>query len=84
MGKIGEYINDMKFLPGNEMPRVGDKIKILSVDEGDRPDPYASVMVGKIFVVKGFDSRNIWLEGCGLSLLPDADRYEIVERVDVN
>jgi len=75
----------IKLHPDNELPRVGDKVKVLSIDETTGPDPQACKMIGHIYTVKFIDDAgNIWLDGSGISLLPDVDRYEIVDRVDVN
>ena len=59
--------------------KVGDKVKIIRMDDAGGKDRQASRMNGVIGVIDYIDSAGqVHLEGHGLALIPGLDEYEII------
>lgn len=60
--------------------KKGDKIRIIRMDDNNGTDVQARKMDGRVVTVKFIDDRGqIHLEESGLALIPDLDKYELLE-----
>ena len=59
--------------------KIGDKIRIIRMDDSNGKDLQARKMDGKVVTVKFIDDMGqIHLEESGLALIPDVDEYVLL------
>ena len=59
--------------------KIGDKIRIIRMDDSNGKDIQARKMDGKVVTVKFIDDMGqIHLEESGLALIPDVDEYVLL------
>lgn len=59
--------------------KIGDKIKIIRMDDSNGKDIQARKMDGKVVTVKFIDDMGqIHLEESGLALIPGIDKYVVL------
>ena len=57
----------------NEPVKIGDRVRIIFM-QGEPDYTYKEGVVDHID-----DAGHIWLDTCGISILPDADIYEVLK-----
>lgn len=61
------------------MIKIGDKIRIIRMDDSGGLDWVAAEMSGKVVTVRCIDDAGqIHLEETGLALIPEVDKYEVL------
>ena len=59
--------------------KIGDKIRIIRMDDSNGKDLQARLMAGRIVTVKFIDDLGqIHLEESGLALIPGIDEFELL------
>ena len=60
--------------------KIGDKIRIIRMDDSNGKDHQARMMAGRVVIVKFIDDLGqIHLEESGLALIPGVDAYVRLE-----
>ena len=60
--------------------KIGDKIRIIRMDDSNGKDLQARKMAGKVVTVKFIDDMGqIHLEESGLALIPEVDDYVLLD-----
>lgn len=60
--------------------KVGDKIRVIRMDDSNGNDVHSHRMNGVIGVIEHiYDLGQLHLEGYGLSVIPGIDEFEILE-----
>lgn len=60
--------------------KVGDKIRVIRMDDSNGKDPYVHRMNGVVGVISHIDDMGqIHLEGYGLSIIPEVDEFEVIQ-----
>ena len=59
--------------------KVGDKIRVIRMDDSNGTDPAVHRMNGVVGVISHIDGMGqIHLEGYGLAIIPEVDEVEVV------
>ena len=70
-----------EFKKDNMKPKVGDKIRIIRMDDNNGKDIAAQKMNGVIATINHIDSiGQLHLQGYGLAVIPDIDEFEIISK----
>ena len=60
--------------------KVGDKIRVIRMDDSNGKDPWVHRMDGVVGTIHHIDDMgNLHLEGYSLAVIPNVDEYELVE-----
>lgn len=60
--------------------RVGDKIRVIRMDDSNGKDPEVHRMNGVVGTIDHIDDLGqLHLKGYGLAVIPDVDEYELVD-----
>ena len=60
--------------------KVGDKIRVIRMDDGNGKDPYVHRMNGVVGAISHIDDMGqIHLEGYGLAIIPEVDEFEVIQ-----
>lgn len=60
--------------------KVGDKIRVIRMDDSNGKDTSVHRMNGVVGVISHIDSMGqIHLEGYGLAIIPEVDEFEVVQ-----
>ena len=60
--------------------KVGDKIRVIRMDDSNGTDPYVHRMNGVVGVISHIDDMGqIHLEGYGLAIIPEVDEFEVIQ-----
>ena len=60
--------------------KVGDKIRVIRMDDSNGTDPAVHRMNGVVGVISHIDGMGqIHLEGYGLAIIPDVDEFEVIQ-----
>ena len=60
--------------------RVGDKIRVIRMDDSNGTDPEVHRMNGVVGTIDHIDDLGqLHLKGYGLAVIPDVDEYELVD-----
>lgn len=60
--------------------KVGDKIRVIRMDDSNGTDPAVHRMNGVVGVISHIDGMGqIHLEGYGLAIIPEVDEFEVIQ-----
>lgn len=60
--------------------KVGDKIRVIRMDDSNGTDPDVHRMNGVVGVISHIDGMGqIHLEGYGLAIIPEVDEFEVIQ-----
>ena len=60
--------------------KVGDKIRVIRMDDCNGVDPVVHRMNGVVGVISHIDGMGqIHLEGYGLAIIPEVDEFEVIQ-----
>ncbi len=60
--------------------KVGDKIRVIRMDDCNGTDPAVHRMNGVVGVISHIDGMGqIHLEGYGLAIIPEVDEFEVIQ-----
>lgn len=60
--------------------KVGDKIRVIRMNDSNGKDPYVHRMNGVVGVISHIDGMGqIHLEGYGLAIIPEVDEFEVIQ-----
>ena len=60
--------------------KVGDKIKVIRMDDSNGTDTAVHRMNGVVGVISHIDGMGqIHLEGYGLAIIPEVDEFEVIQ-----